>query len=209
ATGVVNFCGSTPLQTGRMRIIYESPNNVHIGSRGKIRVELYRQGLPLLFDERLVVIIEQPPASDPSMQLTLPPSDVVPINPDNNMWETLQWPLEINEVASAAIEDSGTLTIYYSIVFPKFAEKLKTYERRDSALAASFTKKYEVCLAAHSLLLENDRKMKDTGCTGGQGDDSDQSEAFERNERCRLATIATIFAEREVTYLAAKTTEDQ
>lgn len=207
--GIVNFCGSTPLQTGRMRIIYESPTNAQIGSKGKIRVELYRQGLPLLFDERSVVIIEQPPASDPSRQLTLPPFDVVPINPDNTMWETLQWPLEINEVASAAIEDGRILTIYYSTVYPKFAERLKSYERRDSALAASFTKKYEVWLAAHSLLLENDRKVKDTVSIGSQGEDLYQSEIFERNERCRLATIATIFAEREVTYLMAKPTEDQ
>jgi len=208
APGVVNLCGSTSLQNGRMRIICESVINASIGSQGKIRVELYRQGLPLIFDERPVIIVEQPPASNPDKQLTLPLFEVIPINPEEDLWDTLQWPTEINEIASDAVEDEAGLKIYYSTVYPKFAEKLKIFERRDSALATSFTKKYEVWLAAHSLLLENDKKAKKNGRTSSEGEDSDQFEIFERNERCRIATISTIFAEREVAFLVTKPNED-
>lgn len=203
--GIIASCGSTPLQTGRMRIIYESPTNVSIGSVGKIRVELYRQGLPLLSDERSIIIVEEPPASDPSKQLTLPPFEIVPIDPDNDLWETLDWPLETNDVASGTIKNGGILIIYYSTVYPKYAEKLKAYERRDSVMAASFTKKYEVWLAAHSLLLEHDKNEKHTRI---ESDDSVQYEQFERNERCRLATISAIFAEREVTNQSIKPSEE-
>lgn len=211
APGLVKSCGTTPLQGGRMRISFECAGNSVIGSHAKIRVELHRSGLPVLSDERSIIVIEQPKATSPSNQVSLPPFDLIPIDPENEMWDTLLWPTEISEIASEAKKDNGILRIYYSTVYPKYAEKLKMFERRDEALAASFTKRYEVWLAAHSLLLEKDKLVSDfNGKTVEVPimEESDQSELFEMKERCRIATISTIFAEREVTILSTRPNEE-
>jgi len=211
APGLIKTCGTTPLQGGRMRIIYECASNAAIGNHDKIRVELRRSGLPILFDERPIVVFEQPPSRSPSNQVSLPPFELYPINPDDEMWDTLLWPTELTDIASSVTKENGILRIYYSTVYPKYVEKLKMFERRDEALAASFTKRYEVWLAAHSLLFEKDKLSNDlngNNMGGLTADASDQSEKFEIKERCRIAIISTIFAEREVTILSTRSSED-
>jgi len=211
APGLIKSCGTTPLQGGRMRIIYECASNAALGSTNKIRVELRRSGLPVLFDERPIVIVEQPPSTSPSNQISLPPFELYPIGPDDEMWDTLLWPTEVNDIASSVTKENGILRIFYSTVYPKYSEKLKMFERRDEALAASFTKRYEVWLAAHSLLLEKDKLTNDLDGKNVDfipTDDSTLSETFEIKERCRIATISTIFAEREVTILSTRPSED-
>ena len=72
-------------------------------------------------------------------------------------------------------------------------------------------KRYEVWLAAHSLLIEKDKLTSDlSGKNIDQisAEESDQSEMFEMKERCRIATISTIFAEREVTSLSSRPNEE-
>ena len=207
--GLVDSCGSTPLKGGRMRIIYECPNNSIIGSEGKIRVELRRSGLPTLSDEHSIIVIEPPSAIDTNKHLSLPPFEVNPVGPEDEMWDTLNWPTDENEIASSAIQNEGVLRIYYSTAYPKFAEKLKAYERRDAALVKVFTKKYEVWLVAHSLLLDHDKKNNEMGSPISiNGGDSEQMEVFERKERCRIAAISTIFAEREVLFLTTKPSDE-
>ncbi len=192
-----------------MRIIYECPNNSIIGSEGKIRVELRRSGLPTLSDEHLIIVIEPPSAIDTNKHLSLPPFEVNPVSQDDEMWDTLNWPTDENEIASSAIQNDGVLRIYYSTAYPKFAEKLKTFERRDATLAEVFTKKYEVWLVAHSLLLDHDKKNNEMGSPISiNGGDSEQMEVFERKERCRIAAISTIFAEREVQFLTTKPSDE-
>ena len=207
--GLVESCGSTPLQGGRMRIIYECPTNSIIGSKGSIRIELRRSGLPTLSDEHPIIVVEPPSPADTNSRLSLPPFEVNQVNPEDEMWDTLNWPADENEVASSAIQNDGVLRIYYSTVYPKFAEKLKAYERRDATLAELFTKKYEVWLVAHSLLLDHDKKKNNAeDMTLTPMGENEQMEIFERRERCRIASISTIFAEREVTFLTMKPSEE-
>jgi len=207
--GLLESCGSTPLQGGRMRIIYECPSNSIIGSKGIIRVELRRSGLPTLSDEHSVVLIEPPMSTDTNKHLSLPPFEVNPVSPEDDMWDTLNWPTDENEIASSAIQNDGMLRIYYSTAYPKFAEKLKAFERRDATLADVFTKKYEVWLVAHSLLLDHDKKNNDAGGSSStSAGDPEQMEVVERKERCRIAIMSTIFAEREVTYLTMKPSDE-
>lgn len=195
--------GSTSLNGGRMMAILEALGNANIGAVGTVRVELARQGLPTLSDQRDFRTVEAPPIRSGSRRISLPPFEVRPVEgPEDQMWTTLNWPEDMNSVASSAEMENGTLVIYYSTVFPKYLARREVLERRDPSLAASFIKRYEIWLAVHSFLLYQDQKASEsaTGVTGRHHDeeDSELAEIRERQERCRIATLASTFASREV-----------
>lgn len=190
--------GSTPLKGGRMRVVADAAADARIGDTGVVRVELTRVGLPTLSDERPLRIVERPQAKKDKTTLTLPPFDTVAVNgPDDPKWTQLSWPDSIETVASSAEVESGILTIYYSTAFPKFAAQRELLERRDVALADSFTKRYEIWIAVHSLMLHKIEEEQPTE-TASYDDDTETTEALERAERCRAAALAALFAAREV-----------
>lgn len=65
--------GSTHLEGGRMRAIFEGASAATVGGKGSIRVELSRPGQPMLFDERPFCIVEPPPARQSVRRMVLPP----------------------------------------------------------------------------------------------------------------------------------------
>lgn len=99
----------------------------------------------------------------------------------------------------------GTLTIYYSTAFPKFAAQQRSLENRDPALATSFVKRYEIWIAVHSLLRYQDEQMNPTASASETGtgtaqphEGSELAEERDRQERCRVAILSALFAAREV-----------
>jgi hypothetical protein len=197
----LTFRGSTPLEGGRMRIVLEGASQATIGASGSIRVELTRIGLPSLSDERDFRIVEIPPVRPAARQVTLPPFEIRPVEgPDDGQWTTLDWPEDVTRVASSAQTDNGKLVVYYSTVFPKYANQRAAFERRETSLAISFTKRYEIWLAVHSLILY--QEQQESGTPGSQRPavdvDSEIAEVREREERCRVATLSTLFAAREI-----------
>jgi hypothetical protein len=156
----------------------------------------------MLSDERAVVIVETPPAHEAAQRITLPPFQLVRVEgPDDPRWAQLDWPENHRIIASSAEMENGTLTIYYSTVFPKYADQRAALERRDAARANSFTQRYEIWLAVHSLLLHHGQQETTTGEAQRQKAESfpEWEENREREERCRIATLAALFAAREVT----------
>jgi hypothetical protein len=200
--------GSTPLQGGRLRIIVETQTEAMKEATGAIRVELTRAGRPTLADERPTRIVETPPARPDARQITLPPFRCEPVNgPDDPMWSTLDWPENVGAVASTALMDAGTLVIYFSTVFPRYANQMAALERRDAALAHSFTERYKIWLAVHSLMLRQQEQENAQGGAQPADDDPDQAELRERQERCRVAVLSALFAAREVQLPAAADVE--
>lgn len=188
--------GSTPLRGGRMRVILDVASNREVGSHGSLRVELSRPGLTVLSDQREIEVQEAPPDRPADQQVSLPPFDIRPVSPENAQWTTLGWPDDVSAVASSAVSENGTLVIYYSTAYPRYASPLARYEQRDPALAVSFTKRYEVWVAAHSLLyLQNQQATEASGQTPVN---EEVAEEYERFERCRIGTLAALFAAREV-----------
>jgi hypothetical protein len=171
-----------------------------VGTTGTVRVELARAGLPSLSDERPFRIVETPPAKPSARQVTLPPFETRPVDgPDDNQWTVLGWPDDVSTIASSAQRENGKLIIYYSAAFPKFASQRASLERRDPAVAASFTKRYEIWLAVHSLLLYQEQQDRAVGGQRPAVDlDPEADEAREREERCRVATLSALFATREI-----------
>jgi hypothetical protein len=196
--GVVSR-GSTPLEGGRLRLIAEGSSTATVGETGKIRVELSRPGAPTLSDERSFKVVDVPPARPRPQRATLPPFRVEPVRgPADNRWNDLAWPDDINEVASSAENEEGTLVIYYSTVFPKYAHHRQTLELRDISKANSYTKRYEIWLAVHSLMLR-ERELRSAADTQSISEIPDEfEEEHERQERMRVATLSALFAAREV-----------
>jgi hypothetical protein len=191
--------GSTPLTGGRLRVILECMSGTPIGQQGGLRVELTRAGLPTLSDQRLVQVVEPPPARPTRRALTLPPFDVRAVAPQDEQWAILGWPDDAGSVASSAEMEDGVHVVYYSTAFPKYATQRARYEQREPAVAASFTKRYEVWLATHSLLLHHDQQSSAPAETLASAETNpDVAEEQERLERCRMATVAGLFAAREV-----------
>jgi len=190
--------GSTPLEGGRMRVIIEALPTAQVGESGSIRVELMRTGLPVLYDERPIEIVERPPARPSRREIELPPFDVRPVSgPQDPMWNTLGWPENPNLVASSTEVENGQLVIYYSEVYPRYTEQRAVFERRDPALAESFTERYKVWLAAHSLLLYQDQQTMQATEEAAVQIEAEREE-MERAERRRMAALSAMFAAREV-----------
>lgn len=189
--------GSTPLKGGRMRMIVEASKESPIGATGNVRIELSRAGWPMLADQRATVIVERPPTRPSERRVSLPPFDVRPVDgPDDPLWSELGWPDETGRVACTADMEQGVLVVHYSTVFPKFAARRAAFEKRDPAMAASFIARYQIWLAVHSLLLHSDQEAADSApelpdsATAPSDDD--------QPERVRMATLAALFASREV-----------
>jgi hypothetical protein len=199
--------GSTPLQGGRMRAIFECPPDSKVGSTGSVRVELSRTGLPVLADERPFRVVPPPAEKPKAQQLTLPKFEVRAISPDDPRWIELGWPENPALTASAADIEDGVLVIYYSTAYPKYASQRAAFEQRDPALAASFTSRYEIWLAVHSLLHYQD-ELSAAGTAKQVVDEMPEvAEEQERQERRRIATLAAMFASREVQQPPAEVVE--
>lgn len=192
----LKLVGSTPLSGGRMRLILDAPADATVGANGTVRIELSRPGLPTLSDERPCLIVTRPPTQPSSRRVALPPFDVRPVDgPDDPMWTQLGWPDDAAKVASAAVMEQGTLVVYFSTMFPKYSARRRAVERQDPSAAESFTARYKIWLAVHSLLLHADQE------TANRGPGLPEAEFdidLERAERIRIATLACLFAAREV-----------
>lgn len=194
----VTVAGSTPLKGGRMRVILEAAGEPPIGAEGTVRIELSRPGLATLSDERSVRIVAPPKAEPKSNQLTLPPFKVLPVDgPDDERWASLGWPEDVSTVAATTQTDNETLIVWYSTVFPPYAKQRARLEQQDTALATSFDERYKTWLAVHALLKVQDEKAAETASTR-RGEDDDAAEERDRLEATRAATMATLFAVREV-----------
>jgi hypothetical protein len=204
--GDVTLAGTTPLTGGRMRIILGAKKDSSIGNKGKVRVELSRPGQATLSDDRAIEIVAPPKVKTSSQQLTLPPFRVEPVSPSEERWTQLAWPDDVNTIASDSEPDAGTLVVYFSTAFPPYANHQAKLEKQDTVLAASFTERYKIWLAVHALMKEQHQKEATERAGAGEQQDvfeSDLAEQRDREERVRVATLAAMFAAREVRDLAA------
>ena len=190
---------STALIGGRMRAIVEGSNTDQVGHTGVLRIELTRPGLTVLVDERPYRIVAVPEAKPADQKVTLPPFRLEPISPGSPAWTDLSWPDNVALIASEVEMESGVLVIRYSTAFPKFANQRASIENRDVALAESFTKRYAIWLAVHSLLHFQDEQKAAAQQEGSRKEeDSEMADENEKRERVRIAVMSSLFAAREV-----------
>ena len=99
-------------------------------------------------------------------------------------------------MASSAERENGVLVVYYSTVFPRYLEYRRDLERQDPSLAESFTERYKIWLAVHSLILDEERQRQQS--QREITEEITDEEEIEQQERCRVAIISAMFAAREV-----------
>ena len=159
--------GTSPLRGGRMRIGVECKSEVAIGSKGSIRVELYRPGLSTLSDERNYKIIETPKPAEGATKTAFPQFKMIPVDgPDDANWENVNEEFEDRDIkrhASGVQMNEGVLYIYYSTVFPRFLAEKKRFEQQNPTLAELFQHRYELWLAVHALLVHQDEQDSGAG----------------------------------------------
>ena len=189
--------GTSPLKGGRMRIGVECRESVVVGSTGSIRVELYRQGLSALNDEREYGIVEPPEAKEPDRRSTFPDFQVIPVpSPADDKWEYIcddPDDIDVGRHASNSLMNDGKLYVYYSEAFPRFATEVRRHEQQSEALAASFRSRYEMWLAVHSLLMYQEQESQNALNLSEEA-----TKDMGRQERARLAVIAVMVAAQEV-----------
>ena len=90
--------------------------------------------------------------------------------------------------------NQGTLYIYYSEAFPRFAKEYRQFEMQNEAMARSFKTRYEMWLVVHALLAHQESEQVGI-------DDSVPENVIEemmRQERCRHAVISVMVASQEM-----------
>lgn len=186
--------GSTGLNAGRMRIILECAPDAKIGSVSKVKIMLVRPGMSILEDEREIEVVKVPDAKDDSKGISLPQIRFHPVGgPDDELWQQRQWPDDVEAVAYEAEVADGVLDIYYSEVFPKFERQLAVWAQKSQALVASFRMRFGIWLAAHALLVEEQKSANKT-----EQEEDDNAGGRDASERVRVAIMAAMFATREV-----------
>ncbi len=201
--------GTTALSGGRMRILVTCDDSAQVGGTGGITVELKTPGRPTLSDSRLFEVCAPPPSRKSPQRLVMPPFDVRPVDgPDDDMWSTLGWPDDTKAVASSAVREDNTVVVYYSKVFPHFADAFDHLNAKDAAKAASFESRYRIWLAVHSLILDREHQETSASPDRTEDDNYEAEEGRERRERCRVATIAAMMAAQEIKRGATEVVED-
>jgi len=192
---VLKIVGVTALKGGRMRFAVECPKETKIDSNGSIRVELYRTGQQALSDEVAYTVVEMPKQQDKKKSNSFPEFELIKVSgPEDTNWANIsEDSVDVTMHASRATLDEGTLYIYYSAAYPKFEDEAKRWAGMDLQKAASFERRYEVWLAVHALLLQ---EQEETSTFDDVSDDV--YEEFRRQERCRAAVMAAMVATQEV-----------
>jgi hypothetical protein len=204
---IIKHIGSAPLSNGRMRVLLDAPLGAALGQAGELRVEMMRRGLPILHDARNLEIVVPPPPKPGRSALNLPPYEWRPVTGlDDPSWANLGWPDSVDEVAYEALEENGVLVIHYSTVFPKYYDTRSKIESRNTGLAESFRKRYEIWLAVHALLEFSDQKGRDEESPEG---DDEVSEKRNRMERKRLAVVASLVAAQEIQHQPREVVDDE
>lgn len=177
-----------------MRVILECGQEAKVGTKSKIKVMLVRPGMSILEDERDVEVVKVPEAKDDSKGISLPQIKFHPVSgPEHELWQQRQWPDEVEEVSYEADVAEGVLEIYYSQAFPKFERQLQLWAQKNTALANSFEMRYKIWLAAHALLIE---EQKASEKQVGPAEELDEVQGAQ--ERVRVAIMCAMFATKEV-----------
>ena len=136
--------GTSPLRGGRMRIGVQCNAEVAVGSKGGVRVELYRYGMSTLSDERAYLIVETPKPKDEGRKTSFPQIKMIPVDsPDEDNWTYVTDDTDDQDVtrhASGAEMTEGVLYVYYSTQFPRFVAERRRLEQHNPHSRGLFQK---------------------------------------------------------------------
>ncbi|WP_395620495.1 hypothetical protein [Dokdonella sp.] len=146
------------LTGGRIRWRLRPSESTQVGSKGEITVSITKPNGEQLTDS---VPFEVKPAREkPSRSgtATVPPFEIQPISPEDAEQWAMLWPDDGSDEdrqrshAYKSHAHGGKTWVYYSTVFPSYAQTLEKLKTTRPELVASFSTAYEVWIAYHAIL---------------------------------------------------------
>ena len=88
----------------------------------------------MLTDKMDYAVVEKPITKPSSKKISVPRIILVSVEgPQNPNWQRLEWPENESKVASSSVMDSQLLTVYYSRVFPPYAERYDRLSKQNAS----------------------------------------------------------------------------
>lgn len=205
----LRFVGSTELRDGHMRAILTADIDALAGGVGRFTVELRPPASTTLSDKLDIAIVPTPEPKSKPTTMNIPDIDIQPIGDlGGEEWTNWGWPEDASEVGVDYQYQSNDdkLTIRYSSLLPRFKNALDGFTAKDSALATSFRKRYEIWLTTIVLIHWQDSQADPTSLSDADLDD-DTKEGYRRDELRRSAKTAVVYAQREAVSLSATPTD--
>lgn len=185
------------LSGGRIRWRLRPKASAAIGTTGELRAFINLPNgsqVSSSISFEILPAIEKPSKED---QTTVPPFEIKPINPSDTAWDTL-WPDDDSDLdkqkkhAYGWLSVGGVTNVFYSEIFPPFAESLSKLKTSKPELVEAFTTNYEVWVAYHAILQKKDDEAS--------GSDFKHQESKEQVLDAQRSIVATMQARQSVQF---------
>jgi len=187
---LLEIASKSPLRGGRIRWRLRAVEGAQPDATGKIYVTITRlDGTQIVdgIDYKLLPELEKQTKQNKG---SVPPFDVVPISPEEDVWSLLVWPNldeteeKIKSVAYKSIPQAdGAVIVYYSTVFPAFRYQVEKLKLQSETLLSLFETNYKIWIGYHAILQQNENHGSPSGA------DEDAYEKLFEDERVRVAQI--------------------
>ncbi len=177
----VNYVGAGEMKGGRVRCHFECPEDVSIGAKGYIQVQLdFEVGAAKM--HRLQVEIVERPAPRPGKpgnpnekeedekggatklitvkvrkrdftEVEIPIVTPIPVKSGDGAWLTLGWPLDPHRVGFSIRSVGGKIHLYYNAEFPPFLDFRHKMSKK--SLEDEFVRRYGLKLVLHTIFTLN------------------------------------------------------
>jgi hypothetical protein len=162
----LEVAAKSALRGGRIRWRMRPKQDTQIGEKGNVIATLTLPDGKQLTDQIDFEVL--PPHVDKVMEARgeVPPFDILPVDPDQDpqLWQMI-WPdvaandlVDRASVAYRPVMLEGVVKVYYSTVFPPFAECTTKLKAKTQALAELFRTHYEIWIGYHGILQHMGRK---------------------------------------------------
>lgn len=205
----LEVAAKSALRGGRIRWRLRSRPEAPVGSKGNIIVSLTLPDGKQLTDQVEFEVLPPNVERVRDARGEVPPFNIIPVDPDEDpvAWST-PWPdvppddiVKRAVVAYKAVTLEGVVNVYYSTVFPPFAESISKLKSKTQILADLFRTHYEIWIGYHGILQHTGRK------TDPLSTDEPTVEQILEADRARVAQMqvkqALSTAELQYKYLRA------
>jgi hypothetical protein len=172
----VRYVGAGDMKGGRVRCHFECPEDVLVGAKGFIQVQMEYVPGAAKTAALPVEIVEKPqPQHKPSgtkekgtdsnnesnqtirvkdfIEVEIPVVQPMPVTQKDNAWVTLGWPHDPNRVGFSIRSVAGKVHLYYNAEFPPFLDLRHKMSRK--SLESEFVRRYELKLVLHTIFTLN------------------------------------------------------
>ena len=175
----VRYVGSGEMKGGRVRCHFECPEDVPIGTKGFIQVQMeYALGAAKTSAVPVEVVEKPLPRTPPSgpkpepepddepkqtikvkvrkkdfSEVEIPVVQPIPVTQKDNTWLTLGWPHDPNRVGFSIRSVAGKVHLYYNAEFTPFLDLKHRMSKK--SLESEFIRRYEIKLVLHTIFTLN------------------------------------------------------